>query len=64
VKRVLLPLLMILALLLSACTAVTKSTIKIGLEGPMTGDYAEEGKGFENGCNRPYLPGTYWESRA
>ncbi|MCX6029732.1 MAG: branched-chain amino acid ABC transporter substrate-binding protein [Chloroflexi bacterium] len=50
-KRVLLPLLMIIALLLPACTAVTKSTIKIGLEGPMTGDYAEEGKGFENALN-------------
>ncbi len=47
-KRVVLPLFLIVALLLSGCTGMPKSTIKIGLEGPMTGDYAEEGKGFEN----------------
>jgi branched-chain amino acid transport system substrate-binding protein len=47
-KRVLLPLLMIAALLLSACTGAAKGTIKIGLQGPMTGDYAEEGKGFDS----------------
>ncbi len=47
-KRVVLPLFLIVALLLSGCTGMAKSTIKIGLEGPMTGNYAEEGKGFEN----------------
>ena len=46
-KRVLLPLVLIIGLLLSGCAAQS-GTIKIGLQGPMTGDYAEEGKGFEN----------------
>jgi len=40
----------LLAILVSAlpgCRAAS-STIPIGLEGPITGDYANEGKGFEN----------------
>src|SRR5512135_3283214 len=32
----------------AAAPAAAGGTIKIGLEGPMTGDYAEEGKGFQN----------------
>jgi branched-chain amino acid transport system substrate-binding protein len=31
-----------------AAPAPTGGTIKIGLEAPLTGDYAEEGKGFQN----------------
>lgn len=44
---VLLVLAMVLALALSACAPASEGTIKIGLEGPMTGDYAYEGLGFE-----------------
>lgn len=37
-----------LALALTGCAPTQQqSTIKIGLQGPMTGDYAYEGKGFE-----------------
>jgi branched-chain amino acid transport system substrate-binding protein len=46
-KHVVLPLFLIVTLLLSACAAMPSNTIKIGLEGPMTGDYALEGQGFE-----------------
>ena len=46
-KHVVLPLFLIVTLLLSACSAMPSNTIKIGLEGPMTGDYAQEGQGFE-----------------
>ncbi len=38
---------MVLALALSACKPAGAETIKIGLQGPMTGDYAYEGLGFE-----------------
>ncbi len=37
---------LIIGLLLSGCTPVG-GTLKIGLQGPMTGDYALEGQGFE-----------------
>ena len=42
-------LLLVLVLVLSVFTGCQKEagTIKIGLEGPMTGDYAYEGQGFE-----------------
>lgn len=49
-KRLFFTLLVItLALALAGCApaAQQKGTIKIGLQGPMTGDYAYEGKGFE-----------------
>lgn len=49
-KRLFFTLLIItLALTLAGCVpaAQQKGTIKIGLQGPMTGDYAYEGKGFE-----------------
>lgn len=37
-----------LALALAGCALATQqATIKIGLQGPLTGDYAYEGKGFE-----------------
>jgi len=36
------------AILLSGCGGGQSNAIKIGLQGPMTGDYAYEGKGFEN----------------
>ena len=38
---------MVIALVLSACGPSGGGTIKIGLEAPMTGDYAYEGQGFE-----------------
>jgi len=40
---------LVLVLSLSALAGCKKEagTIKIGLEGPMTGDYAYEGQGFE-----------------
>ena len=42
-------LVIILAASLAACAPATGSnTIKIGLQAPLTGDYAEEGKGFQN----------------
>jgi branched-chain amino acid transport system substrate-binding protein len=44
---VLLASVMVLTLTLSACAPAGVGTIKIGLEGPMTGDYAYEGLGFE-----------------
>lgn len=49
-KKFALPLLaLILTLtLFTACGGGGGGTIKIGLQGPMTGDYAYEGKGFEN----------------
>lgn len=49
-KKFALPLLaLILTLtLFTACGGSGGGTIKIGLQGPMTGDYAYEGKGFEN----------------
>jgi len=48
-KRMHLSLLLVVALLaLASCAPVPASTIKIGLEAPLTGDYAEEGKGFQN----------------
>jgi branched-chain amino acid transport system substrate-binding protein len=48
-KRYILPLLLIVILLLPAACAPTGagSTIKIGLEAPLTGDYAYEGQGFQ-----------------
>lgn len=48
-KRVFLTLFVVtLVLLLAGCAGVQQNTIKIGLEAPLTGDYAEEGKGFQN----------------
>ena len=48
-KRVFLTLFVITAvLLLAGCGGGAKNTIKIGLEAPLTGDYAYEGKGFQN----------------
>ncbi len=45
-------LVIILAASLAACVpAGGSNTIRLGLEGPMTGDYAEEGKGFQNALN-------------
>lgn len=42
-------LLMTLVAALASCAPTTSSnTIKIGLQAPLTGDYAEEGKGFQN----------------
>jgi branched-chain amino acid transport system substrate-binding protein len=42
-------LVIILAASLAACAPATGgNTIKIGLQGPMTGDYAQEGLGFKN----------------
>ena len=42
-------LVIILAASLAACVpAGGGNTLKIGLQGPMTGDYAYEGKGFQN----------------
>jgi branched-chain amino acid transport system substrate-binding protein len=38
---------MVIALVSSACGPSGGGTIKIGLEAPMTGDYAYEGQGFE-----------------
>jgi branched-chain amino acid transport system substrate-binding protein len=38
---------MVLATVLPACAPAGKTAIKIGLQGPMTGDYAYEGLGFE-----------------
>jgi len=47
-KRIFLSLFLITILLLVAgCVPAQKGTIKIGLEAPLTGDYAYEGKGFE-----------------
>ena len=40
-------LMMVLAASLPACRPAATATIKIGLQGPMTGDYAYEGLGFE-----------------
>ncbi len=37
----------VLAAILPACGPAAPATIKIGLQGPMTGDYAYEGLGFE-----------------
>jgi len=49
VKRALLPLFLVAVFVLSACGSPGQaSTLKIGLEAPLTGDYATEGKGFEN----------------
>jgi branched-chain amino acid transport system substrate-binding protein len=40
---------LVMALSMAAgCAPKGEETIKIGLQGPMTGDYAYEGKGFEN----------------
>ncbi len=48
-KKFALPLLaLILTLTLFTACGGGGGTIKIGLQGPMTGDYAYEGKGFEN----------------
>jgi branched-chain amino acid transport system substrate-binding protein len=45
-------LVILLAAALAACApAGGGNTIKIGLEAPLTGDYAEEGKGFQNALN-------------
>jgi branched-chain amino acid transport system substrate-binding protein len=45
-------LVIILAASLAGCVpAGSANTIKIGLEAPLTGDYAEEGKGFQNAIN-------------
>jgi branched-chain amino acid transport system substrate-binding protein len=42
-------LVIVLAASLAACAPASGgNTIKIGLEAPLTGDYAEEGKGFQN----------------
>lgn len=47
-KRVFLVLLVItLITVLAGCAPKAATTIKIGLEAPLTGDYAYEGKGFE-----------------
>jgi branched-chain amino acid transport system substrate-binding protein len=46
-KHVVFSLSLVITLLLSACAAMPSNTIKIGLQGPMTGDYALEGQGFE-----------------
>jgi len=48
-KKVVLPFIMMLCMIitLSGCQQ-DSAAIKIGLQGPMTGDYAYEGKGFEN----------------
>jgi len=45
-KHLVLVLGLCIGLLLVGCAAPA-GTIKIGLEGPMTGDYALEGQGFE-----------------
>lgn len=48
-KRIIVPFLLATAMVLSlAGCGGGKDTIKIGLQGPMTGDYAYEGKGFQN----------------
>ena len=48
-KRISFTLLIVsMLMLVVSCTTAPSNTIKIGLEGPMTGDYAYEGKGFEN----------------
>lgn len=48
-KRLYLAMLLVAALLvLASCGPAPSNTIKIGLEAPLTGDYAEEGKGFQN----------------
>jgi branched-chain amino acid transport system substrate-binding protein len=46
-KRVILPLLLVALMLSVTSCAGQKGTLKIGLQGPTTGDYAYEGKGFE-----------------
>ncbi len=47
--RRILPLCLILAMLLSACAQpAAGGKIRIGLEAPLTGDYAYEGKGFQD----------------
>jgi branched-chain amino acid transport system substrate-binding protein len=46
-KKLLVVLALVMALILSACAPAGAGTIKIGLQGPMTGDYAYEGQGFE-----------------
>jgi len=51
-KRIVVPIILLGCLLinLTGCGGA-KDTIKIGLQGPMTGDYAYEGKGFQNALN-------------
>ncbi len=46
-RRMLIPMLLVVSMLIGlvGCGG-GKGTIKIGLQGPMTGDYAYEGKGF------------------
>lgn len=48
-KRIIVPLALVVCMLIgvTGCGG-SKDTIKIGLQGPMTGDYAYEGKGFQN----------------
>jgi branched-chain amino acid transport system substrate-binding protein len=51
VKRAIAPLFLIVVLIVAAgCVpaAQQSNTIKIGLQAPLTGDYAYEGKGFQN----------------
>lgn len=51
-KRIVVPIILLGCLLanLTGCGGA-QDTIKIGLQGPMTGDYAYEGKGFQNALN-------------
>lgn len=47
-KRILVSVFILGGMLLSLAGCGGEETIKIGLQGPMTGDYAYEGKGFKN----------------